>query len=243
MSATENADLTGRLRLQWLALWTGLLPFIVINLAYLGSAFDGHISACFPYLEGCTSISSAGRYGPSYYFFKAGMIPAAALLAGFWILCRRWLIELGGDSAIVRWITVLGVLAAVFLVLYTVFLGHKGDFYNLMRRFGVNLYFGFSGLAQIMLLARLQKLRSKGETQIPNRLLRLMLLLLIGLLIIGLASIPISNFIVDKHQPRNIVEWNFALLMIAYYVLAWRAWCATGFNPSIAIGRSRERHR
>jgi len=243
MSATEYADPTGQLRLQWLALWTGLLPFIVINLAYLGSAFGGYIPTCFPYLDGCTSISSAGRYGPSYYFFKAGMIPAAVLLAGFWMLCRRWLIELGDDSTMARWITALGVLAAVFLVLYTVFLGHKGDFYNLMRRFGVNLYFGFSGLAQIMLLARLQKLHTKGVTQIPNRLLRLMLLMLLGLLIIGLASIPISNFIVDKHQPRNIIEWNFALLMIAYYVLVWRAWHATGFRPSIAIGRSHERHR
>jgi len=228
-----------RLRLEWLALWTGLLPFIVINISYAVSAFGGHIPACFPYIFGCTTISSAGRYGFSYFFFKAGIIPAAVLLAAFWIMCRRWLVELGDDSsAWGRWIAVLGVLAAVFLVLYTVFLGHRGDFYNLMRRFGVNLYFGFSGLAQIMLLARLQRLRTRGVTKIPNQLLRPMLLLLIALLIIGLASIPISNFIVDKKQPRNIVEWNFALLMIGYYVLAWRAWRATGFHPTLDIARS-----
>lgn len=229
---------THRLRLEWLALWTALLPFIVINLAYLGSVLGGHVASCIPNITGCTSISSAGRYGLSYYFFKAGILPSAVLLAGFWILCRRWLIELGDDdSAMARWITVLGVLAAVFLILYTVFLGSKGDFYNLMRRFGVTLYFGFSGLAQILLLARLRRLRAEGATQIPNRLLRLMLLLLLALLIIGLASIPISNFIVDKHRPRNIVEWNFALLMIGYYVLIWRAWRVTGFHPTIGVGR------
>jgi hypothetical protein len=230
---------THRFRLEWLALWTGLLPFIVINLAYLSSAIGGHIPACIPYVAGCTTISSAGRYGFSYYFFKAGMIPSAVLLAGFWIICRRWLIELGDDNrAMARSIAVLGVLAAVFLILYTVFLGSRGDFYNLMRRFGVTVYFGFSGLAQILLLARLQHLRAKGAKQIPNRLLRLILLLLLGLLIIGLASIPISNFIVDKHQPRNIVEWNFALLMSGYYLLTWRAWRATGFHPTISITRS-----
>lgn len=223
-----------RLRLEWLALWTGLLPFIVINTSYAVSASAGHIPACFPYVFGCTTISSAGRYGFSYFFFKAGMIPSAVLLAGFWLLCRRWLIELGDDrEAWGKWIAALGVLAALFLILYTVFLGHKGDIYNLMRRFGVNLYFGFSGLAQIMLLARLDRLRRQGRSRIPDQLLRLMLLLLIGLLIIGLTSIPISNFIVDKKQPRNIVEWNFALLMISYYIVVWHAWRISEFHPTL----------
>ncbi|MBC8328276.1 MAG: hypothetical protein H8E31_05960, partial [Planctomycetes bacterium] len=126
----------------------------------------GHIPACITYVVGCTSISSAGRYGFSYYLFKAGMIPSAVLLAALWLNCRRWLIELGDENfAMTRSISVLGMLAAVFLVLYTVFLGSKGDFYNLMRRFGVTLYFGFSGLAKIMLLARLRRLRSNTELQ------------------------------------------------------------------------------
>jgi hypothetical protein len=223
-----------RLRLEWLALWAGLLPFFVINISYAVSALSGHIPACFPYLFGCTTISSAGRYGFSYFFFKAGIIPSAVLLAGFWILCHRWLTELGDDNdTMKKSIAVLGVLAALFLTLYTMFLGHRGDFYFLMRRFGVTLYFGFSGLAQIMLLARLDRLRRQGLTRIPEQLLRLMLLMLIGLLIIGLASIPIRFFIVDKKWARNIVEWNFAMLMISYYVVVWRAWLATGFRPTL----------
>ncbi len=222
--------------MAWLALWTGLLPFIVINAAYLGSALGGHIPACIPYLTGCTSISSAGRYGLSYFFFKAGIIPSAVLLAAFWLACRRWLITLGDrDGAMTRAMTMLGVCAAVFLILYAVFLGSKGDFYNLMRRFGVTLYFGCGGLAQILLLARLQQLRADAGIAVPPALLRTMLIILIGLLVIGLASIPISNFIVDKRQPRNIVEWNFALLMAAYYWAVWRAWRHTGFHADLGL--------
>jgi hypothetical protein len=225
-----------RLALHRIALWTGLLPFLVINLAYLGSALGGHIPLCIPYLEGCTSISSAGRYGISYFFFKAGVIPSAVLLAIYWALAYRWLLQLGDDSnRTVRAMRLLGVLAAAFLVLYTVFLGSKGDFYNLMRRYGVNLYFAFSGLAQILLLARLKILRERGVVSIPAPLLRTKLLLLIALLVVGLASIPISNFIVDKHRPRNIVEWNFALLMISYYVVTWRMWIRTGFHATLAL--------
>jgi len=226
----DRADLT------WIALWTGLLPFLVINLSYLGSALGGHIPLCFPYLQGCTSISSAGRYGLSYFFFKAGIIPAAVLLACYWILCRRWLLQLGdADNLMVRAIRLIGILSAVFLVLYAVFLGSKGDFYNLMRRYGVNIYFSFSGLAQIMLLSRLRKLYAAGVASLSGSLLRMKLLLLLALLVVGLASIPISNFIVDKHRPRNIVEWNFALLMICYYVVTWRMWVRTGFHARLGV--------
>jgi len=130
----------------------------------------------------------------------------------------------------------LGVLAAAFLVLYTVFLGSKGDFYNLMRRYGVNLYFSFSGLAQILLLSRLVRLRKHGIAALPHTLLRTKLLLLIAMLVIGLVSIPITNFFyVDKHRPRNIVEWNFALLMIGYYVVTWRMWIRTGFHARLGV--------
>ncbi|MBT8440836.1 MAG: hypothetical protein KJO76_00510 [Gammaproteobacteria bacterium] len=230
--------MSDRIALGWVALWTGLLPFLVINATYVGSGIAGHIPLCFPYLEGCTSISSAGRYGLSYFFFKGGIIPAAVLLAVFWYLARRWLLELGDDDGTTaRAMALLGILAAVFLVLYAVFLGSKGDFYNLMRRFGVNLYFSFSGLAQILLLSRLYKLRARGIESLPHNLLRLMLFLLVLLLVIGLISIPISNFVVDKHIANNIVEWNFALLMISYYVVVWRLWVHTGFSVTLSIER------
>ena len=181
---------------------------------------------------------AAGRYGLAYFWFKAGIIPSAVLLAAYWMLCRRWLLELGDvDGVAVRSVRLLGILAAVFLVLYTVFLGSKGDFYNLMRRYGVNLYFSFSGLAQIILLSRLRRLRAAGVRSLPKHMLDTKLLLLVALLIVGLASIPISNFIVDKHRPRNIVEWNFALLMILYYVVTWRLWVRSGFSARLVTNR------
>jgi len=228
--------MTDRLDLGWLALLTGLLPFLVINAAYVVAMLGGHVPACFPYLEGCTSISSTGREGLSYFLFKAGMIPSAVLLAVYWQLCCRWLLLLGDDDGLaVRSMRLLGMLAAAFLVLYTVFLGSKGDFYYLMRRFGVTLYFAFSGLAQILLLSRLRSLRLRGTDLISDSLLRLKLLLLIALLVVGVTSIPISNFIVEKHRPRNIVEWNFALLMISYYVVTWRLWAQTHFGARLTV--------
>ncbi len=222
----------------WLALATGILPFFVVNAAYLISIAGDHIPKCIPYIEGCTSISAAGRYGLSYFFFKAGMIPAAVLLAAFWIFCRRWLLILGDtDGRMVRAMVFTGCISAAFLILYSVFLGSDGEFYSLMRRYGVNIYLSFSYLAQLMLLSRLQSLQKTGLVDLPRKLMAGKLTLLIVMLVLGLASIPMSDLFTDKHRPINIVEWNFSVLMISYYVLTWRAWRHTGFciTPEISL--------
>jgi hypothetical protein len=213
---------TGSGAVAWLALLTGLLPFCVVNLAYLGSASAGHVPWCFPYLEGCTSISSTGRYGLGYFFFKAGMIPAALVMGAFWIACRKWLLAVGDvDGRTVRVMACLGCISAAFLILYTVFLGSKGDSYHFMRRTGVIIYFSFSYLAQLMLLGRLRRLQATKRIAVPDYILTGKLTILIGLLVIGLGSIPISNFVVDKRRPENAVEWTYALLMSSYYFFTW----------------------
>ena len=60
--------------LGWAA---ALLPLVTIHVCFLVSVFEGHIDLCFPYWEGCSSISRAGRHGTAYFLFKGGMMPAA----------------------------------------------------------------------------------------------------------------------------------------------------------------------
>ena len=211
-------------RIVWLALLTGLLPFCVVNLSFIGSASLEYISWCFPYFQGCTSISATGRYGYMYFFFKAGMIPAAIIMAIFWLTCRQWLLALGDeDGRMVRAMAIVGFISASFLILYTIFLGSKGDFYNFMRRTGVIVYFSFSYLAQLMLLARLHHLRDANLVDLPVYITKGKMIIVVSMLALGLGSIPISNFVVDKHRPENAVEWTYSLLMVSYYFFTWRA--------------------
>ncbi len=215
--------------LAWLALATGLLPFVVVHIAFIASAIQGYIPSCNPYLDGCASISASGRHGFSYIFFKMGMIPAALLLAAFWVICRLWLLQLGDKNILVLWlVAICGVVSAVFLVLYTVYLGSEGDFYPFMRRIGVIVYFAFSYLAQLLLLARLQRLQMQKLSALPRFVLTGKTMLVGGLMIFGLASIPVRNFVddqlVDKDRVENIIEWWFSLMMVGYYFLTWFAW-------------------
>ena len=226
----------GDLRLSWVALAAGLLPLLVVHACYLISVQDGHIPGCIPYFSGCTSISAAGRYGTAYFLFKGGMIPAAVIMAAYWALCRRWLLSLGArDSTTVRAMTALGVISAVFLVLYTVYLGSQGDFYNLMRRYGVNVHLSFGVLAQILLTRELTRLSTSSPAIVPRWIVSNKLLLVALLLALGLASIPIGNFRPDKHRAMNVIEWFFAALMACYYLLSACAWRATNFRTAFRV--------
>ncbi len=218
-----------------------LLPFVTVHASYSLSAFTGLIPLCVRYLEGCTSVSSAGRYGAAYFLFKAGMIPSAVLIAVFWWLCRRWLLTLGDeDSRAARIMVAVGIVAALFLVLYTVFLGNRGDFYNLMRRFGVTVFFGASYLAQLLLISRLATL-DPSDRRLPAGLVKILKAIALALLVAGLSSIPIMHLMPvdwrpDKHRFQNIIEWNFCLLLVANYALVAWAWHYSRFRAGFSAG-------
>lgn len=215
-----------------IALLCGLLPVVTVHLSYALSASAGIIPACIPYLEGCTSISATGRHGWGYVLFKAGMLPSALLLIAYWRLCRDWLLEAGEvDGPALRGLLWLGIAGALFLVLYTVFLGHQGGIYHLLRRFGVTLHLGLTGLAQLLLVWRLSRLRAPaGHAPCPPGILRAKTWLVTVLVMLGLGSIPVRNFIADKDPVENAIEWLFCLLMSGFYLLTAAAWKRSGFR-------------
>ncbi len=174
------------------------------------------ILLCFTYLDGCTSISSTGRHGAGYVLFKLTMLPQAVLLWDFW---RQPLID-GASRATLRWPRRLGQLGAVFLVIYVVFLGAETPIYALMRRYGVFVYF-IGTFAAMVLISRAQwrHARVTGLRWLLGTLCLVMLLL-------GLAEIPLGKFALADNQAENIIEWNFALLMQAWFLVFWWQWRA-----------------
>lgn len=81
-----------------IALLVSLLPIIAANLAYLISAFDGHVPWCIPYIDGCTTISRAARHGDAIYVFRALMMFYAVLLIWYWWVVKAWLTRLDNPS-------------------------------------------------------------------------------------------------------------------------------------------------
>lgn len=203
------------LSLRALTLTVALLPVVAANLCYAISAAAGYIPVCFTYLDGCTSISSTGRHGVGYVLFKLTMLPQAGLLFVFWARYPTRLDPANSAKAL-RVARRAGRIGALFLVIYVLTLGAETPLYALMRRYGVFVFFIGTFVAMCCCSHwHWRRAATAGST-------RLFGALCIGMLALGLAEIPLGKFGLADNRAENIIEWNFALLMQAWFLIAWR---------------------
>lgn len=215
------------LSISTLALIVGLLPIVLIHVCYALSVQAGRAPFCIPYLDGCTSISRAARFGLANHLFKAGMLPLSALLALFWLLAASWLRELAPARARrIRAMRVIGVIGALFLVLYASFLGVEGETYQWMRRYGITVYFSFTVLAQMLLSSLLPR----------GWLRRVLTCLCAAMLLLGLASVPLQHLVADRDATLNALEWTYALFMSTGFALVGLDWRRRGLRLAL-LGR------
>lgn len=203
-----------------------ILPLLTTNTVYLLSAYEGFIPWCIPYIDGCTTISQAARSGNSIFIYRATMIAYGILLIWFWIYTSHWLNLLYGQTTksarIILW---LGVIGAIFLIVYIDFLGTTGEVNRFMRRHGIMIFFTFTPLAQLLLLKQHYTiLASTTVNSIKPGLLNFQLVTLILMLMIGLASTILDITDNKTYASENIVEWNFSLLLNMYFLAMFFIW-------------------
>lgn len=216
-------------RLAWAA---AVIPFLAGNVAYLISASAELVPWCFPYLEGCTSVSRAARTGLANPIFRGIMLPYAAVLMLFWWLAAEWLRGFAPERRrLRRTMLALGVIGALFLILYATFLGVEGQVYQWMRRYGVTIHFSFTVLAQFLLTHALAR-----DVRLPGWLRRSTVGLCAAMLLLGIASIPLQNFVDERVLALNAVEWTYSLLMIGFFPLVGEAWRRSGFALRLVLG-------
>jgi hypothetical protein len=201
----------------WLPLAVAVVPAVVTHAALALSIAHGHVPACVPYLEGCTSISRAARHGVANSLFQAVMLPMAVAHALNWWLAARALASVLPVSRAVRALRPLGLVAAFALATYTVALGTEGDFYRWMRRFGIIFYFGCTYLAQLAFQSALARVEPR-----PGLAQQGMRAILLALLAMGLASTAVTHAVPEedfKNAIENILEWHLGALMTAWFLL------------------------
>jgi len=210
-----------------LAIIITLLPLIATNAVYLISAYQGNVPWCNPYFDGCTTISQAARSGNSIYIYRASMMVYSVLLIWFWVYSRQWLMQVLGEatklSSAIMW---LGIIGALFLMVYIDFLGTTGEINRFMRRYGIMVFFTFTPLAQVLLLKLHYRTLSKAASvNLKRPILQLQLYVLLVMSIIGITSIILDIAQLKTYQSENIVEWTFAFLLNIYFagmIFIWR---------------------
>jgi hypothetical protein len=210
-----------------LAIVITLLPLLTVNAAYLMSANAGLVPWCFPYLDGCTTISQAGRSGDTIFLFRIAMIVYAVLQIWFWTVALHWLNLITIKPAMsAKIMHGLGIIGALFLLLYIDFLGTSGEFQRFMRRFGIIIYFTFTPLAQLLKLNLLYKLKTTSPAlPINHRVLQYQLAVLLMMLLMGIISLILGYTGNKTYESENIIEWNFSLLLTMYFagtIILWK---------------------
>ena len=222
------------MRLRWLPLLTGLLPIVAIHLSLLVAIDARVIPPCFPYLDGCASISATGRYEPASFVFKPAMMSEWAIMVCYWLLNVAWLRALAGRAEktgpVGTAMAAIGTTGAIALILYITFLGTQAPFYEFMRRIGIYFYFGGTVIAQILLARHtlwwsralgLRRLRLIGRSQMVLALVPFAL---------GALNFVLKSTLADSDPAENVIEWFVALLMHVCFLLSYAAWRDTGFG-------------
>ena len=208
--------------IRGLLLITALGPVIGINLAYWIGVDADVLPSCFPYIDGCTSISSTGRYPPGDRLFRAVMLPQSVLLAVTWYVAVLWLRSLSSGKRSGNAVLLFGLIGAAALILYVSYLGTKEPFYELMRRFGIYLYFIGTVFAQMILTLSLQR----------SRVRRAMLWILAIPWLLGVLNFAQKSLRAEPDRMENAIEWIVSLLIQAWFLLLYIAWRNTGFRIS-----------
>lgn len=214
-----------------LPLFVGIVPVIGVVAAYWLNVNAGVLPACLPLLDGCTSISSTGRYMPGSMPFRAVLLPQAAFLVVLWWMGVGWLKHVAPASRVHYVVLFSGAVGAVALVVYVTVLGIKQPFYEFMRHFGIYFYFFGTAIAQIILTVAM-----------PHSRHRIAMLWVIGTpLALGLTNWAQKLWLGDSDIFENSIEWISALLMQVWFVLLYFAWRKSGITVSVRTDPSNAR--
>jgi hypothetical protein len=212
--------------IRGLLLVAALAPVIGVNLAYWIGVTHDNLPSCIPYIDGCTSISSTGRYPPGDRLFRAVMLPQAVLLAVTWYATLLWLRAVRPDATrAATTALVAGLLGALALIIYVSYLASNDPFYEVMRRYGIYFYFVCTVIAQIAV-----------SLAVPVATLRrVMLGIMVTPFALGLLNFAQKALVENPDQTENVIEWIVSLLMQLWFVVLWLAWRRTHLAIDVKV--------
>jgi len=218
-----------------ISIWVFIIPFVAVNLCLLLiTQFHGLfpdqedvILNTFPYLDGGTSISRTVRPFPTWLIFKPAMFLTSFLLIKFWYYNKDIILNFNKEHKHLKKIIFFGVGSAIALILHSIFLGIKfdNDLYKLFRRVVMLVFIIFEITAQSYLVAIFYSLKEELNEYINPTVLKIKLLLVSFLIIVAVICIPIISWPGDKFKfLKHLLEWDYFLGVITFYLLTFFMW-------------------
>lgn len=221
-----------------LALLAGALPLVATLVAWGLSTAQGLIPACFPFVDGCVSVSRSARHGLPNHLFRAVMLPAAALQGLCWLLAARWLGTLLPPYRLLAALAPLGAVVSVALVLYGSFLGTEGAAYRWLRQYGTVVYFGGTCICLLITGGGVQRAVAAGRLVLARWVEHAMVALALTLVSLGLLNALVAAFFGDEIKGRmeNVTEWWGALIFVLGFFALALIWRRVGLAVHLGAG-------
>ena len=209
------------MKIKRISLLIFLLPTITVILSYIFSLNLGLVSSCLPIIDGCTSISRVGRYFPVNIFFKTFMFFSGILILYYWYLNYIFFTQFK-KPRLIKISLFLGFFSVFFLFLYLFFLG-ENNYYKYFRKIGIFIYILFSITSELLL--SIIYFKNSNKSLFNNYFIKFKLVLSIGLVSLGVILFPFMVMEIDNvANLRNIISWNFFLLIQFNFLLTFLIW-------------------
>ena len=227
-------------RVKSISIWIFIVPFIAVNTCLiLITQFQGLfpnqediIHNTIPYFDGGASISRTARPYPSWLVFKPAMFLTSFFLIKYWLFNKNIIQSFNKNHKHLNKVVYFGIASAVALTIHSIFLGIKfdNDFYKLFRRVIMLSFIIFEIVAQAYLVATFYLLKSKLNSYINIKILKLKIILVSTLIVVAVISIPIISLPGNDFMGFNLkffkhaLEWDYFLGVISFYLLTFLMW-------------------
>ena len=201
-----------------LSLYSFLL--FIVPLVTLTICHQLHVShtgvQTIPFIDGKVSVSLIGRQEYSIGIFKPAFFSYALISIFFYFKISNFFLLNGIKNKF----KIYGTMANFFLCIYIIVLGQRdSSFYEILRRlmiifYIVSIYINHVYLIILLRLLHFKKMMRVNIVYLP--IFYLIIGLMTILIIIGLPWVnPLFKY---PDQLKNIVEWNYFLLTIVFYI-------------------------
>ena len=192
-----------------------LVPLVTLTVCHQMHASYTNIYT-IPFIDGKVSVSLIGRQDYTIGIFKPGFFLYMFISIFFYFKISYFFLSNGIKNKF----KIFGMLANFFLCIYIILLGQRdSSFYEILRRLAIIFYITSMYFNHIYLIKILRSLQSNKIIKfniIYLPVFYMIIALMTILIIIGLPWVnPLFKY---PDQLKNIVEWNYFLLMIVFYI-------------------------
>ena len=166
----------------------------------------------FPFTDGEFSVSFIGRQEKTINFFKLGFIIFITISVLFHFKISNFF----SLKRIKNKFKLLGILSNIFLFIYIFSLGKDSSIYEILKRIGIILFIVTMYINHFYMIKILKFQNIINFKKIYLSFLYIIFIFMTVLIIIG--SPWVNPLFAYPDKLKNIVEWNYFLLTILFYL-------------------------